>query len=408
MKETKKKPSSNDGFNNYTNAMNNVDPIIEQEANKTQEQSTEKEEKKTDLEFNCYILTPPIPYLPKSKLPNPEKAVFDPHFGWCFLLKEDAEKVAINECKSKLSKVQIFYRDSVEAYMNGSPTEKKAVKKRTALEINKKKVEEREKKLQIELELSGFDKSFLEDEVASDDLNAKQRAAHARLRPEYEKILKEKAKLFEDERSVEDLEEKALKAKEERVSNPLDLPFKILGYNNKREVILWHEGQIMPIQVKQLGELDIKLLIGEAVNNENWKYYQSKIIEIAHEKGKIYDEKPIKSGISKLKDKWIVVSGKRAVLIKDNQLIILDQPIIDNRIIELDGKDWINWDVFINEFGKSDIKQLFSWVCKRVKTWNWKEESMAEYAAAFILLAPVQQALSWRPWVYLTVSKCSG
>ena len=44
----------------------------------------------------------------------------------------------------------------------------------------------------------------------------------------------------------------------------------------------------------------------------------------------------------------------------------------------------------------------------KVSAWNWSESEMAAYATAFVLLSPLQQAMTWRPWLHLTGAKSTG
>lgn len=126
-------------------------------------------------------------------------------------------------------------------------------------------------------------------------------------------------------------------------------------------------------------------------------------------KEKIYDDKPLKSGVWKFKDKWLVISGKKAAIINEDGLLEdLKEPIFDGKIIEFENTEWIDWNHFKDNFGKITLKSVYQKLFPMVSSWNWLESSMAKYATAFVLLSPLQQAMTWRPWLYLTGAKGTG
>lgn len=164
----------------------------------------------------------------------------------------------------------------------------------------------------------------------------------------------------------------------------------------------------MPIKAKEIGMGDIKLLIGTQ-SGQHWESTRDAIIADAHRKGKIDEDKPLQTGVWKLKNEWLVISGQRVLVIDQNNSInLLDHPIFDGKIIKFDRRDWIDWDHFKDIYRKIKLNEVYDKVLAKVLAWNWLEPEMAAYATAFVLLSPLQQAMTWRPWLHLAGAKSTG
>lgn len=370
----------------------------------TPEESQTNSSKKT----NCYILIGPKVEeirLTQSKAGNKSTTFFDIDWGWCFLNKEDAEKVC-KDLSKKWDKINIrpFYSERAERKWLGTKLEKKSVGLETKYFIEKQEINDEERKIKLDCDKQKFDISFLHESSPPNDFNDNQRKLFNLLKPKFDKLngLKEECKSLEN--ALKELEEEIKQEKEKKISNPNDWPFTVLGYNNKREILLWHEGDLMLIPAKQLSKKDLQLLMGSAIDEA-----ENLIIEEAHRKGKIYDDKPLKAGVWKIKNKWLVISGKRAASINEEGVFEdLKEPIFEGKIIEFENIDWLDWNHFKENFGKSTLKGVFEKLLPQVSAWNWLESSMAKYATAFALLSPMQHAMTWRPWLYLTGAKGTG
>jgi len=223
--------------------------------------------------------------------------------------------------------------------------------------------------------------------------------------------LAEKAKTKKED--VTQINQKIADTKE----SELDLPFEVIGHNSKRQVLIWSNKRIISLPVNQLTENELRLLVGGSsawiIQNDWNKKLKNRIIDEAHDKGFVNDEMTLKSGIWKMKDKWVIISGKRLATFKNGVFTELDTPLIDGRLIELDGPAWLDWDLLKSLFEDQDkgfriFKETFNEIRKKVKFWNWSHDSMADFITAFIMLSPLQHAMSWRPWVYLSGSKSTG
>ena len=189
-------------------------------------------------------------------------------------------------------------------------------------------------------------------------------------------------------------------------TNPSTWPFTVLGLNYSIEILLSYNGKIMKWPVERLSENRVKAIFGPAFID--FEQTRDAIIYEANKKGMIDDEMPIKSGIWNFGKKWLVISGKKAVTIEDNVITDLEFPVFNGKLIEFESISWLDWDTFTTSFGKESLSDVFELVLSKIVAWHWKEPSMAHYATAFLFLSPFQQAMRWRPWVYLTGSKGTG
>jgi hypothetical protein len=201
---------------------------------------------------------------------------------------------------------------------------------------------------------------------------------------------------------------------EESKAEEIPLPFRILGYNTQHQILIWQNGRLLSLPATHLNKNELRLLVG---GQSKWfqmpdgdQLLKNKLIDEARERGFIDDEAPLKAGVWYLKGKWIVISGKRAATVENGKLKYLEEPIFEGKLIESNVASWIDWTVFEESLGPDleRLKRIFNRLYEKVRLWNWKEPSMAAYATAFIMLSIIQQAMKWRPWIYLTGAKSTG
>jgi hypothetical protein len=191
------------------------------------------------------------------------------------------------------------------------------------------------------------------------------------------------------------------------------LPFHVLGFNNQRNILIWHKGKILSIPISQLKPDDLKLLVGNLPGTEQnqqkpYILLKNQIIELAHSKGLIDDEEPIKSGIWKFKDEWIIVSGRNAASIKAGKFSFLEEPIINNRTIEFERTSWIDLNKLENHLKSPNLFNAFEKLRLLVSQWCWADKDRIDFVAAFTILSLFQHAISWRPWIYLLGAAHTG
>ena len=194
------------------------------------------------------------------------------------------------------------------------------------------------------------------------------------------------------------------------------LPFHILGHNKQRQILIRYNGCVVKIPVGQLRKDELRLLVGGDTSyfqdKDQSEILKNRIIDEARKNGFIDDENAIKTGVWKNGKLWVIISGDRSATFEAGEFKNLDDPIINGRIIETHGGEWLDWEE-LNRCLKCDdavglLKDAFLKIRSKTATWSWFDPSMADYATAFIMLSPVQQAMVWRPWLWLSGAKSSG
>ena len=199
-------------------------------------------------------------------------------------------------------------------------------------------------------------------------------------------------------------------AEEEEVK----LPFHVLGHNAQREILIWKDGRLIALPAGRLNKDELRLYVG---GDSEWFQGEGaettlklQLIDTAHKKGFIDDQAPLKAGVWYINKKWLIISGKKAAIVEENRLQYLEEPIFEGKLVETEGASWLNWLVLEEamRIGQSDLKDIFNRIYGRVKQWNWIEPSMSAFVTAFVMLSIMQQAMPWRPWIYLTGAKSTG
>lgn len=178
---------------------------------------------------------------------------------------------------------------------------------------------------------------------------------------------------------------------------PSELPFHVLGYNRERKIFIWHKGHLMEFPVSQLRADELNLIVGPDVEIDSLK---NQIIDVAHEKGLIDEEDPIKSGVWEINGEWLVVSGRESFLIGTDNVTPLDGPVFQDRIVHFEKNGWVKTNRITP--GTCSLKETFESCLTHISQWEWNHPGMAEYVTAFVMLSPFQQAMSWRPWLYVS------
>lgn len=222
-----------------------------------------------------------------------------------------------------------------------------------------------------------------------------------------ETVKKKKSKQKPDVHDISDRERKF----DEMM--PPKLPFHVLGFNAQRQILIWYKGKILPTPISQLRKDELKLLVGllpssQQDKTDQYEEIKLKIIALAHSKGLVDDEEPIKSGIWKFKNDWVIVSGKKAALIQNGELSFLETPLVNGRTIEFERTSWIDLDRLKERLPKSNLSDTFKTVKALTSQWNWADAGMADFVSAFIMLQLFQYALIWRPWIYLLGAAHTG
>lgn len=191
------------------------------------------------------------------------------------------------------------------------------------------------------------------------------------------------------------------------------LPFHILGHNIQREILMWKDGRLVTLPAGRLNKDELRLYVGGESewfrSDESVKALKKKIIDTAHKKGFVDDTSPLRVGAWYMNGKWLVISGKKAVSVDRGKISYLKEPLFEGKLVETEGAAWMDWQVFEESMGdKNVLKGVFDLIHEKVKQWNWIVPSMAAFVTAFVMLSIVQQAMKWRPWIYITGAASTG
>lgn len=185
-------------------------------------------------------------------------------------------------------------------------------------------------------------------------------------------------------------------------------PFKVLGFSNTHDIKISHGGQIKSISINQARQGVLGLYV-ENTEGRNNDQLTDILLNLARKEGSIDDQNTIKTGIDYLEkeEKFLIVSGTKFFTISQKTLKveILEKPVVNGKLLEGDRyKHWIS----PQQIKKASLKDTFEKVRKQLKQWEWEDEEMADYMAAFIMLYPFHKFMNYRPWLYLLGGSQSG
>jgi len=182
----------------------------------------------------------------------------------------------------------------------------------------------------------------------------------------------------------------------------------VLGYTGDHKVIFWNKGTIQKFELRRLCKDDLCLLTGSDVMSEETATELKRYIrQQCNAKGLIYDSNKIGNGIWDLNDAFVIVSGEDVIKIEDPQIDRVAEPVICSKIVEF-GESWLNVELFTEVYQEASLEEVYNGLKNYTDKWSWKEPAMSDYIASFVMLAPFQKAMKWRPWLYLHARPGSG
>jgi hypothetical protein len=198
----------------------------------------------------------------------------------------------------------------------------------------------------------------------------------------------------------------------EKAEEKARLPFHVMGYNTQSDILIWKDGRVIALPVTKLNKDQLRLYVGGASDwfdsKESVRELKELTIDTAHRLGFIDDESPLRSGVWRMGGRWIVISGKNAMVIVNGAPSRLSEPLFEGKLVETAGAEWLDWEVFEESIKIDGLKDVFKPIYEKVRQWNWVVPSMAAFITAFVMLSIVQQAMKWRPWIYITGAKSTG
>jgi len=191
------------------------------------------------------------------------------------------------------------------------------------------------------------------------------------------------------------------------VSSEIALPFKVLGYTSEMKVILWKDGKLIQIPADRLRPNVLMLLVGN-LKDKQYKNVKNAILSKAYEKGIVDVNKAYKSGIWKVEDGFLIISGQDILHVIGSKITRIQEPIWSRKILNLGDEPWINPEKLEDCLQTVRIEDTFEKLKNLISQWAFADGEVIPYLTAFVMLSPFQHAMQWRPWVYITGKRGTG
>ncbi len=207
-------------------------------------------------------------------------------------------------------------------------------------------------------------------------------------------------------KAVEDVDEieKVYKKKIDRYFKN----FIVLGKSSKNEALIWSDGVIQHFEINRISKDDISLLSRNAdLSNSEYKLIKKRIIEEMIDKGFLNETRVIRNGIWYEDGGFGIISGKKVLSIDDGTVQTVKSPVFNKRVL-IKEDPWLDSELFVEEFKDADLTETYLSVYDLVGKWNWTESEMTGIMTCFVMLAPFQQAMTVRPWIYILASPGAG
>ena len=164
------------------------------------------------------------------------------------------------------------------------------------------------------------------------------------------------------------------------------------------------------IEILPAGSLTSQIHVIFGINDPDIaKIYRDNIRAKAGAMGRLPLKKPLGQGIHLLDKYWVIVSGMKAISIKRSTLETRDllSPIFQNRVLNMAEESWVNLEE-IQPLTAPDLKEVYGELKKLITMWEWSDEKVIPYMTAAVMLTLFQEALDWRPLIYLSGAQGTG
>ena len=202
--------------------------------------------------------------------------------------------------------------------------------------------------------------------------------------------------------------------------------WELLGHTKELEYLFYRDGEVFIIDPDRFTTMKVQIFFG--VDEDEAKRIR-KELPIKASSNEVDVKNTIGNGVYKgRKDKeFIIVNGAKVIYAPydinthGHNLQIDDTPIVDGKLLDLKGnKEWLNTDKLFeaqeniiearnniideNELPPEvkTLRKQFEVIKKVVSCWNWESPEVADYVTAFVMLAPFQRLMSWRPSLWIT------
>lgn len=193
--------------------------------------------------------------------------------------------------------------------------------------------------------------------------------------------------------------------------------WKLLGHTRDLEYVFYRDGEVFTIDPDRFTTTKMQIFFG--ITEDEAKKVK-KALPIEASKMEVDVKNTIGNGVYKgSNDKeFIIVNGAKVIkaeyrMVK-HDIEISDTPIVNGKLVDVRGsKEWLDTDELLKsqesiKDAKETLQEQFKEIKKVVSCWSWESPEMADYLTAFVLLAPFQRLMTWRPSLWITGRGSNG
>lgn len=182
----------------------------------------------------------------------------------------------------------------------------------------------------------------------------------------------------------------------------------IKGHTAELDIVVYFRGKVIPLSMRNFTGKTLKLLTGISFGDSAAGAIDA-IIGQARDAGMIDLSEKIARGIHRGDDEDVfIVNGDTITRVVDGKLESSKKIIESGKIIEHERTEWLNAESFREGFEKTTLKNAYDEIRAMVSLFKWKEKWHADYLTAFLMLAPFQSLMNWRPWLYILGARNTG
>jgi len=183
----------------------------------------------------------------------------------------------------------------------------------------------------------------------------------------------------------------------------------LLGHTQELEYVFYRDGEVFIIDPERFSVIKIQMFFG--VDKSTAQGIRGELPELASEH--VIDTKnTIGNGVYKGRNdkEFIIVNGANVIkaeydsITHKYKITKETTPIIDGKLLDLKGsKEWLDVEKLQSvDPSRETLQEQFKLIRKTVSCWKWESPEMADYITAFVMLAPFQRLMSWRPSLWIT------
>ncbi len=180
----------------------------------------------------------------------------------------------------------------------------------------------------------------------------------------------------------------------------------ILGHTADLDVVIHFRGSIITLPPDKLTGRVIKMLTGLSVGDEAAGFVDA-MLNQARAKGKVNLSERISRGIHAGNDDVFIVNGDSVTRAVDGKIIAEKRITESGKIIAHDDP-WLNADAFRDGYERTTLETAYKEIHAIVSLFKWKEAWQTDYLTAFLMIAPFQTLMAWRPWLYVLGARATG